>query len=137
MKKPSENHERNMDDSTAYATVKIPARLASLIDEYLRTDDAAIRGHRSRSSVVVDALVEFMESHGYLQRRRYSHINTYDDFALIRDHQLNAIACIRFSLPDRAYCELCETWNICDHVRYALEQEKVRKPLTAAGFRIS
>ncbi len=125
--------------SRAYVTVKIPASLASLIDDYLMSDDAAVRGLRSRSGVVTAVMVEFLERKGFLDSgmRRFTHVNTCGGCALIRDNLAGVTAWVSFSLPDRVYCELCESSDLCDHVRYALTLEKVRLPLEAAGFRLA
>ncbi|MEM0441113.1 MAG: hypothetical protein QXY84_05615 [Candidatus Caldarchaeum sp.] len=74
------NHRRFIDNSSAarnYCTVKILAALAEAIDVFLREEEAAMRGFRSRADVVVSVLVDFLESRGTLKplvKKQYENV---------------------------------------------------------------
>ncbi|MCS6784376.1 MAG: hypothetical protein NZ581_04180 [Candidatus Caldarchaeum sp.] len=133
------NHRRGVDELPAvagrgYCTVKIPAALAQAIDEYLREEEAEVRGFRSRADVVVGVLVDFLESRGTLKpliKPRFEHVNVYESHVLVRDNLLNTSVEVRLS-DSGPYCVYCLD-GVCPHVGYALSLDDVRETLCRRG----
>lgn len=125
------------DESSAaknYCTVKIPAALAHAIDEYLRWEEAEIRGYRSRADVVVSSVVQFLESRGALKpfvKPRFEHVNVYESHVLVRDNLLDTSVEVWVQC-DGLFCSYCLSRS-CPHIGYASSLEEVRAIFTKHG----
>lgn len=125
------------DESSAtknYCTVKIPAALAHAIDEYLRWEEAEVRGFRSRADVVVFSVVRFLESCGALKpvvKPRFEHVNVYESHVLVRDNLLDTSVEVWVQC-DGLFCSYCFS-SSCLHVGYASSLEEVRAIFTKHG----
>lgn len=127
------------DESSAkgYCTVKIPAALAQAIDEYLRDEEAEVRGFRSRADVVVGVLVDFLEARGALKplvKPRFEHVNVYMSHVLVKDNLLNVSVEVWIT-EHGAYCSYCFDGS-CAHVCYALSLPEVREMLSRRGLHV-
>ncbi|MEM4352065.1 MAG: ribbon-helix-helix domain-containing protein, partial [Candidatus Caldarchaeum sp.] len=138
----STGHQGVVGESSAkagrsYCTVKIPESLAKALDEYLKEEDAELRGFRSRADVVVSLLVRYLEEQGLIKPKlkpRLEHVNVYEEFVLVRDNLLDATVevCVDRS---RVYCRYCLVES-CVHVGYALSLDVVRERLEREGLKL-
>jgi hypothetical protein len=66
---------------------------------------------------------------------RFQHLNTKENHITIIDNQIRRTVDIYPKEPNELWCEYDQA-NDCDHVKYALTIEEVRKVLTKKGWEL-
>ena len=112
-----------------WKTVNVKKSLLDEVERVQRTDEAKKAGITNAAQFVDLALREALEK---FERRRFEHINMYEDHVKILDNKLGRagrIVSVYFR-DAKAWCEYCDE-HMCVHIQYAWEIPDVREVLSA------
>ena len=112
-----------------WKTVNVKKSLLDEVERVRRTDEAKKAGITNAAQFVDLALREALEK---FERRRFEHINMYEDHVKILDNKLGRagrIVSVYFR-DAKAWCEYCDE-HMCVHIQYAWEIPDVREVLAA------
>ena len=112
-----------------WKTVNVKKSLLDEVERVRRTDEAKKAGITNAAQFVDLALREALEK---FERRRFEHINMYEDHVKILDNKLERagrIVSVYFR-EAKAWCEYCDE-HMCVHIQYAWEIPDVREVLSA------
>lgn len=112
-----------------WKTVNVKKSLLDEVERVQRTDEAKKAGITNAAQFVDLALREALEK---FERRRFEHINMYEDHVKILDNKLERagrIVSVYFR-EAKAWCEYCDE-HMCVHIQYAWEIPDVREALSA------
>ncbi len=112
-----------------WKTVNVKKSLLDEVERVRRTDEAKKAGITNAAQFVDLALREALEK---FERRRFEHINMYEDHVKILDNKLGRagrIVSVYFR-EAKAWCEYCDE-HMCVHIQYAWEIPDVREVLAA------
>ena len=112
-----------------WKTVNVKKSLLDEVERVQRTDEAKKAGITNAAQFVDLALREALEK---FERRRFEHINMYEDHVKILDNKLERagrIVSVYFR-EAKAWCEYCDE-HMCVHIQYAWELPDVRAVLSA------
>ncbi len=112
-----------------WKTVNVKKSLLDEVERVRRTDEAKKAGITNAAQFVDLALREALEK---FERRRFEHINMYEDHVKILDNKLERagrIVSVYFR-EAKAWCEYCDE-HMCVHIQYAWEIPDVREVLAA------
>ena len=112
-----------------WKTVNVKKSLLDEVERVRRTDEAKKAGITNAAQFVDLALREALEK---FERRRFEHINMYEDHVKILDNKLGRagrIVSVYFR-EAKAWCEYCDE-HMCVHIQYAWEIPDVREALSA------
>ncbi len=112
-----------------WKTVNVKKSLLDEVERVQRTDEAKKAGITNAAQFVDLALREALEK---FERRRFEHINMYEDHVKILDNKLERagrIVSVYFR-EAKAWCEYCDE-HMCVHIQYAWEIPDVREVLAA------
>ena len=112
-----------------WKTVNVKKSLLDEVERVQRTDEAKKAGITNAAQFVDLALREALEK---FERRRFEHINMYEDHVKILDNKLERagrIVSVYFR-DAKAWCEYCDE-HMCVHIQYAWEIPDVREVLSA------
>ena len=112
-----------------WKTVNVKKSLLDEVERVRRTDEAKKAGITNAAQFVDLALREALEK---FERRRFEHINMYEDHVKILDNKLERagrIVSVYFR-EAKAWCEYCDE-HMCVHIQYAWEIPDVREALSA------
>ena len=112
-----------------WKTVNVKKSLLDEVERVQRTDEAKKAGITNAAQFVDLALREALEK---FERRRFEHINMYEDHVKILDNKLERagrIVSVYFR-DAKAWCEYCDE-HMCVHIQYAWEIPDVRAVLSA------
>ncbi len=112
-----------------WKTVNVKKSLLDEVERVQRTDEAKKAGITNAAQFVDLALREALEK---FERRRFEHINMYEDHVKILDNKLERagrIVSVYFR-EAKAWCEYCDE-HMCVHIQYAWEIPDVRAVLSA------
>ena len=112
-----------------WKTVNVKKAMMDEVERMLQTDAIRKEGITNMSQFVDLALREKIER---LERKRFDHVNMYDDHVKILDNKLDRMGRIVsvYFRDARAWCDYCEE-HMCVHIQYAWEIPDVREVLAA------
>lgn len=112
-----------------WKTVNVKKVMMDEVERMLQTDAIRKEGITNMSQFVDLALREKLER---LERKRFDHINMYDDHVKILDNKLDRVGRIVsvYFRDTRAWCDYCDE-HMCVHIQYAWEIPDVREVLAA------
>lgn len=115
-----------------WKTVNLKTGLAQEVERVLQGDTAKSLGITNVSQFVDASVKEKLER---LERKRFDHINMYEDHVKILDNKLDRVGRIVsvYFRDTRAWCDYCDE-NLCVHIQYAWELPQVREILEKRGF---
>ncbi len=113
-----------------WKTVNVKKVMMDEVEKMLQTDAVRGEGITNMSQFVDLALREKLEK---LEKKRFEHINMYDDHVKILDNRLGRAGRILsvYFRDTRAWCEYCDE-HMCVHIQYAWEIPDVREVLAAS-----
>ena len=111
-----------------WKTVPLKAGLLDEVERIIQVDALKREGITNMSQFVDAAVKEKIDK---FERKRFNHINMYEDHVKILDNDLEKIGrivSVYFKDGQKAYCDYCNE-HICVHIQFAWELPDVRKIL--------
>lgn len=115
-----------------WRTINVKEGLLEEVERTLLTKVMKEKGITNISQFVTTAIREKVEK---VERKRFAHINTYEDHTKILDNNLEKygrIVSVYFR-GKRAWCDYCEEY-VCVHIQHAWEIPDVKKILKAKNI---
>ena len=115
-----------------WKTVNVKEGLMSEVESIIKTSRMNASGITNSSQFVDAAIKEKLEKEA---RRRFEHVNMYEDHVKILDNKLDRagrIVSVYFK-DNKAWCEYCDE-NFCVHIQYAWTLDDVRAVLKERGM---
>lgn len=115
-----------------WKSVNLKRGLSDEIERVLQGEQIKSMGITNLAQFVDAAVKDKLEQ---LERKRFDHINMYEDHVKILDNKLDRVGRIVavYFKDTKAWCDYCDE-NLCVHIQYAWELEKVRKILEERGL---
>lgn len=116
-----------------WSLVRLRKALIERIDEFLDTPEGKRTGFNNPSQYIDHAVRELLKDYF---KKRFEHINLYDDKVRVLDNTLGKqgdIVTIQFK-NKTAYCDYCNSGS-CVHVKYVWELPEVAKLLKKHNLR--
>lgn len=116
-----------------WKTINVKKGLLDEVEKMLQGQTMRNEGITNASQFVDSALKEKIEKLG---RKRFEHINKYEDHVKILDNKLDKVGRIVsvYFKDERTWCDYCDE-NFCVHTQYAWEIPEVRKILQNYGIK--
>ena len=111
-----------------WKSVTIKAGLVEEVERIIQVDAMKREGITNMAQFIDAAVKEKLEK---FERKRFNHVNMYEDHVKILDNgleEIGRIVSVYFKDGQKAYCDYCEE-HICVHIQFAWEIPDVRRIL--------